>query len=397
MRIFLISDEISPFSNRSGLGMRVSSLAAELVRGDNDVHAVVPIKTQTDSNDYSLARRLRPIEVPAGDRTVSWHRFDGRLPSGVEIHLLHTEDKLDEELHAEAFARAALTTIGSVSTEEACCISFDRECALLPGLDSNRESNIHVLVVSKDDIPQKGVKDADAVVILGKTVARAIERVDNTEIEEMQSTGRLVTLPLWGEPQDSISLSGKSSAKTSFQASSGLPIRMDVPLFFFPTTASDSAVVTKTMERFLQGDVQAAISPGDLDVAVHDLAARYLDRLAIIPSETSGLAAMAGSDFCVSLTDPSTTATAMSCGTVPVTTPKASECAVDLEPSLESGSGIIAIDDSVDAILEALGRSIAAFDRGGDFVNLSARIRRYAGTLAQQAQAITLLVDELRS
>ncbi len=397
MRIFLISDEIFPFSNRSGLGKRVSSLAAELAKGDNDVHAVVSTKMQTDSNDHSLARRLRPIEVPAGDRTVSWHRFDGRLPSGVEIHLLHTEDKLDEDLYAEAFARAALTTIGTVTTEEVCCISFDRECALVPGLDANRDNNIHVLVVSKNDIPQKGVNDADAVVILGKTVARAIERADNTEIEEMRSTGRLVTLPLWGEPQDSISSSGKASAKASFQALSGLPIRTDVPLFFFPTTAADPAAATKTVEQFLRGDVQAAITLEDNGVDLHDLAARYLDRLAIIPSGTPGFAAMAGSDFCVSLTDPSTTATAMSCGTVPVTTPKASECAVDLEPSLASGSGIIASDDSVDAILEALGRSVAAFDRGGDFVSLSARIRRYTGTLTQRAQAITRLVDNLRS
>ncbi len=397
MRIFLIANEIFPFSNRSDLGKRVSSLAAELARGGNEVHAIVCAQTQADSNDHSLARRLRPIEVHLGDRTVPWHRYDGRLPSGVEVHLLHTEDKLDDELYADAFARAALTTIGSAPTGEACCISFNRECALVPGLDANRENNIHLLVLSKNDIPKKGVKDADAVLILGKTVGRAIEHADNTEIESMRGAGRLVTLPLWGEPQDSISASGKTSAKTSFQASLGLPIRTDVPLVFFPATNEDPVVVTKTVEQFLRGDVQVAITLGDNDVDLHDLAARYLDRLAIIPSGTPVFAAMAGSDFCVSLSDPSTTATAMSCGTIPVTTPEASECAVDLEPSLASGSGIIASDDSVDAILEALGRSVAAFDRGGDFVRLSARIRRYAGTLTRQAQSITQLVDELRA
>ncbi len=397
MRIILIADEIFPFSNRSGLGKRVSSLAAELARGGNDVHAVVSTKTQTDSNDHSLARRLRPVEVAVGDRTVSWHRFDGRLPSGVEIHLLHTEDKLDEELHAEAFARAALTTIGSVSTGEACCISFNRECALVPGLDASRENNLHILVLSKNDIPQKGVKDADTVVILGKTVARAIELADNTEITDVSSSGRLVVLPLWGEPAYSISASGKTGAKTSFQASLGLPIRNDVPLVFFPTTAADPDVVVKTLEQFLRGDVQAAITPENVGVSLHDLAARYSDRLAIIPSGTPGLAAMAGSDFCVSVTDPFTTATAMSCGTVPVTTPEASECTVDLEPSLASGSGIIASDDSADAILEALGRSVAAFNRGGDFVRLSARIRRYTGTLTRQTQSILQIVDGLRA
>ncbi len=397
MRIILISDEIFPFSNRSGLGKRVSSLATELAKRGNDVHAVVSTKTQTDSNDHSLARRLRPIETTVGDRTVSWNRFDGRLPSGVEIHLLHTEDKLDEELYAHAFARAALTTIGSVSTGEACCISFNRECAAVPGLDANRKNNIHVLVLSRNDIPQKGMKDADAVVILGKTIARAIERADNTEIEEMRSSGRLVDLPLWGEQPNSISVSDKARAKTSFQASSGLPIRNDVPLFFFPTTAADPAVTIKTVEQFLRGDVQVAITPKDEDVGLHDLAARYQDRLAIIPSGTPDLTAMAGFDFCVSVTDPSTTATAMSCGTVPVTTPEASECAVDLEPSLASGSGIIASDNSADAILEALGRSVAAFDRGGDFAKLSTRIRRYTGTLTRQTQAIMQLIDSLRS
>jgi hypothetical protein len=187
--------------------------------------------------------------------------------------------------------------------------------------------------------------------------------------------------------------SDKASAKAALQASVGLPVRVDLPLVLFAEPPGPRAL--EALSVFLRGDVQAVVATAGAEPQIDALVERYPDRLARLPGDEVTGAALLAADGCAVTGDPSLTVRALSRGAVPVTTPDSAEGVVDLEPSLASGSALIATDDSPRALAEALARLAAAFRAGSPFADLTERLPRYAMTWQRASQLCEQLIGVL--
>ena len=80
-------------------------------------------------------------------------------------------------------------------------------------------------------------------------------------------------------------------------------------------------------------------------------------------------------------------------GTLPVTSVGADAGLVDLEPNLQSGSGIVLPGLSEDLLVEGLGRFAAAFGKSA-YKSLAARLHKYTVTWSRMATYCLQLIDE---
>jgi hypothetical protein len=99
-------------------------------------------------------------------------------------------------------------------------------------------------------------------------------------------------------------------------------------------------------------------------------------------------------DGCVVDGSPRIVSLALACGAVPVTNKGTGAKLVDLEPNLQSGSGIVVPNLTEDALSEGLGRFVAAYE-DPNFASLSARLPNYALTWSQMATHCLQLIEEL--
>lgn len=396
MRIVMIAAEISPFADENGLGHEVAELAASLAARGHELHAIVPLPPGADAEAHSLAKRLRPIQISLGDRDWSFARFDGRTPTGVEVHLLGGEDARDGYRFWDAFCAAAIQVLDSLGRAGTWCASWNAECAAVPIRDREISENplAHLFVVRQLDESEKervhqALAAADRVLIAGHSAAERCRSTSRELLDRMARKGHLcsVSLPVAGGR--GVHRNDKASAKAALQTSIGLPVRLDLPLVLFPEPAGPRAI--EALSLFLRGDVQVAVSAGGGAAGIDALLERYPDRLARLPGEVTGSVLLAA-DGCAVARDPSLTVSALSRGAVPVTTPDSAEGVVDLEPSLESGSALIATDDSSRAMAEALSRLAAAFRTGPRFADLTERLPRYAMTWHRASQLCEQLI-----
>jgi len=390
MNIVIVAPRLAPFSGGAGLGDRVAGLAAQLLRQDNQVHVILPMAPQLDPSAHSLAKRLRPVETTAGGRTSSWFRYDGRTPSGLEAHLLTAADGSTSQ-DDDAFCGAAVEVMRTLAADTSC-LSWGTSCAAVCAIDAEKGGPArvdHLVILDSGTPPRASLGKAAAVLVLGRSTAAAISGRPDHPVSAMLDEGTAMVLPRAVPERSGPSSAGRGTAKASLQLGAGLPVRVDVPLFLFPPRSED------LLGPFLRGDVQALAPANPQSAAMDALQERYPDRLALTPDGRSTAGLMAAADFCVSF-DPDRTILAMDAGSVPVVSPEGAEGVVDLEPSLESGSGLVAQGPSRDALLEALGRAIAAFDNGPAFRALSERLPAYTTDQADQAGMILALMERSR-
>jgi hypothetical protein len=375
--------------------MRIAMVAAELA--PHEVHAIAPISPVADPQDYSLAKRLRPIEITSTGRTWAFDRFDGRTTAGLEVHLLGNAERVGQGAGLgfwDAFCKAAADVLGSLDTAGLCCASWNAECAPVAAADraGPAAAASHLLTICKLDEASleriAGTLDElDQVVIAGRLLADGIAASGFEPLSSMLADGRAHSVPMALPPAPPIHRSDKASAKAALQASVGLPVRRDVPLLVLAEPPGPETAFA--LARFLAGDVQAAAPPG---AQIDDLRARYRDRLALLRSRPTDDTLLAA-DGCLFVGDPTLAKRCMSRGAIPVTVPDCAEGVVDLEPSLESGSGMIASAFTDRALAEALVRLAAAFCLGDRFCALTERIPSYVATWRDVSRLYEQLVE----
>jgi glycogen synthase len=356
MRVFNIATELVPFHNPTGLGARIASLLDALAGRGHDVHVIAPIERGAELGAFPLARRLKPFVVESGGGPVRFTRFEGRTTSGVNVNLLQPDAALAPEAARDAFPLAAVDVMAAIGGEAGACLAWGGENAGV--------SIPHLLVLGDTAGFEARVEERSAFVV-----------------------------PVAIDAHPPLSAADKSSAKAALQAAFALPVRSDVPLALFAGMPDDARA--QALADYLRGDVQAVLAvPAQAEGApLAALAARYPDRLSLLPAETPLDALLAGADLCVSTLDPLVTVRAISYGAVPITVAACAEGAVDLEPSLASGIAFVAADGSATAFAAALGRAVSAFRTGEPFRALARRIQRHALDWAACAERIEQLIQ----
>ena len=142
MHICFVSSEAVPFVKVGGLADVVGSLPPAVRALGHRVTLVLPFYRGTRPGDFSLARRLTPVRVPAAGGPIDVEVFEGRLGSGVHAVLLRRPDLFeredvytsdpDEVLRFAALARAALAVMAERGEPVDLFHCHDWQTALLP-------------------------------------------------------------------------------------------------------------------------------------------------------------------------------------------------------------------------------------------------------------------------
>jgi hypothetical protein len=400
MRIFNVATELAPYSNATGLGADVAKLLAALVLRGHEVRAIAPLAADADPSGHPLARRLNPIVVPCGGAEVRFTRFEGRSASGVAVDLLQPMQPLSGEPLFEAFNLAALELVRTVGAQDAACVSWNRACAPIAALDAAPTGTgaAHYVAIrdSADGFDGwKGPAAARRIILNGRSDTDSDFVPGAATLRAMLDTGRAIALPRAVDEHPPLDAIERASAKASIQAAYGLPVRADVPLALFTGRLEEGALLD-ALGGFLRGDVQAiALCRAEATAAeLEALAERYPDRLTVVPAAVDDAALLAGADLCAAIADAALAARARSFGAIPIAATPRSDGAVDLEPSLASGTAFVAGDESPAAIVEAIGRGVSAFRLGKPFAALSERLATTATTWSRSAALFEQILSE---
>jgi len=384
MRIVLVTPELAPLSDGTGAGSDVAALGAALCDHGHDAHAIMPLASEIDPGAHSLARRLKPITVEVDGQQTKWGRFDGRTPQGIEVHLLGMEPPPEgpaDHRFWRAFSAAAAEMLASLQATDTCCLACDPSCASVAAFDraGAGAARVHLLsLAALDDQTQLLEEDLvhlDRIALVGE-IADRCRKSGPASLSDRLAKGAAVPLPQGVSKRDPISPNDKASAKVGLQTSVGLPVRPQVPLISFVDGNAD--LLRRALSRGLRGDVQAIAFGDDGSGPLADLAERYPDRLALVPSDVEPLQSLIGADACVVFDDARLPAQALASGTVPVADHRLGTDIVDLNPELTSGSAVLFDREVPETIDEALDRVVTAHRTGRPFEELAQRIQGYA-------------------
>ncbi|MCP4606976.1 MAG: hypothetical protein GY847_41770 [Proteobacteria bacterium] len=402
MHIGIVATELVPFIEETPGSVDVASLASAFISLEHEVCVVIPLTPSVDLNAHSLARRLTPIPMEMDDKSYNCIRYDGRTSSGVTVHFLEIEGlafESGEPKRIEEFNRAAAAFLGTFTEPIDLCISYDSEAWLVPSLvretASQKDSTVHMLItpsLDNDTITFEKATAADRIVVFDQT---SIDEAVSNGIEPlagMISQDRVIGLQRPVDRCEPLTWEKKSSLKAAFQLGSELPVRSDVPLILFAETENPS--FAEVLKSLLRQDVQAICRARRSELS--ELRERYPDRLALIRDDGPLEKILAPADACVVGRDTRLAALALCLGTVPIAGPGSDTGIVDLEPSCQSGSGIVIEELSASALQSGLNRFTSAFGNNHGFRSLVTRLPQYTVTWRDAARHYLQLAEEVR-
>ena len=397
MHINIIAFEFAPFVAQSALANDLVQLTRAAVKANHTATVIMPFSSHIDVSAHSLARRLMPIKTTVEDKPFSCHKYDGRTSDGVNVYLLDINgapEKPEDISEKRLFYAAACEVMASLSAPPDVCIAIGTETAGFAMVFNQYEQLAHLPIVSvishlPDDLDESIIRDleaADRIVLnYGRLYTGTLSDA-LTPLKEMLSKGHIQWMAKpEAAPKGPVD---KISAKTAFQMTAGLPIKRNVPLILFFESPDE------TLAEVLTKDVQIVAAD---DVKDHDaLLERYSDRLVLRPWSTLAEALEAADGAVVGATRRLAT-TSLAYGAVPIADETLAEDIIDLESTLESGSGIIIKDMTPPSLSAGLERLIAAFHKGADFNKLLSRLPGYGATWDKITYQFEELVKEIAS
>ena len=394
MEIAIISEEFTPYTPSSRRGAYLASLSSEFVRLGHNVSLFLPMPEGLDVSRHSLARRLVSLSVTCGKETYDCTRYDGLTTSGVRAYLLEIDGiTFGKNKSANRDDRSTIFSMGVAEILMALKLSPDWCVVVGAELTTSfdilkrepyalRAKHMYLDLDSEPVTPSLGetLNLADSVVIADSHKKSGVLSDSNHSFGEMIADGRATVIPMPAPAHDVLRAEEKISHKTTFQMRFGLPVRKNVPVVLFcDCVASETPDVLRS---FLRSDVQAIAVKGNERLT--RLAEKYPDRLALIESANEH-DAMASADACVVGNDATLASLALTSGTIPIGGPGISSDIVDLEPSCQSGSGILVGDLGAQSLLVGLGRLATACSHESDFRALSARLPSYVPSWSEVA------------
>lgn len=275
---------------------------------------------------------------------------------------------------------------------------FDRRDATWLGLEGEAEGDVNVL--------ERGIRSADRVVTLSPNYAHRLKREgEGMGLEEavreagdkLGSVRHGIDPALWNPATDRhlparfdpFDLTGKEECKAEIQRNLALPVRSDVPLFVASGEIDSQGMelLATAAGEFLRNDVQLVVhlrGDGKLVAVYEELWDEWPDRIQIKTGEDEEFrhVLIAASDFVVTpeLEAPGDNLQmlAQRYGGIPIACREGSfaDEIVDVEASLQTGSGLLYDESTPNALLAALQRAAAAFANTKAFSALQSRVMR---------------------
>ncbi|MEY4515381.1 MAG: glycogen synthase [Pseudomonadota bacterium] len=442
MDILFVTPSLTPFPVEAGPAETSAALAKALRNLGHRVSICAPYPDEPDAALTGLARRLDPLVIEIGGKTDHVNVHDGRSAAGIEWTLLEHPALFDlyEEGEAGLYAQAVLG--------RACTALLARErafdavhlhgeetalaCAMI-ALEKRLSTVFSVYSLSTPlrfdaDVADKYGLDplidntGTLCPLLGAiTLARRVsttvpQRILDSERDSdvaraLKARGGDLSAVLggldssvWNPLTDShlfarytpLDLGGKSRNKAMLQSELKLEIDPDVALLGAVESGVGAARVEAIAQELVRTDVQLVVQVLDEDADCIDrliaLSERMPHRLKVRLGDSQMRAhrIIAASDALLLASDrPALAMAAQRYGTLPVARKHstAAEVIVDLDPKLASGSGLLYDDRSHEAFLAGSRRAIAAFNRGGPFEKLRARLMRIDHSWERAARA----------
>jgi len=375
MRIVFVAAKFAPFSDSTEESLEVADIAAKMVNNDQQVEAIFPMMDGIEPDKFSLARRLKKIEI----NTSTFERYDGRSASNVEVHLLREiGDNTSDDLRT--FATAANSMLNLQPDEDAIFFWWNLAPPAIIETRSSTSTQRHIAVVTHNNKHWNRPDNLDHIIITGHLLAKQL--IDKHALKD----GEYSVIPRAVDTIRRLKSNDRISAKATLQATTGLPVRPDIPLIFWAQPHNEK--VLTALEGVLTGNVQVILPMDDAPKKIIQLAERYPDRLSTISPMPAKELLLAGSDLTLCLSSNDLALRAMSFGSFPVVEAANAEGIVDLEPSLKSGSGFIINSNNSSAIIAAVDQGIAAFCKAAEFRALSERIPDYVTNRDRQAEIL---------
>jgi hypothetical protein len=385
MHITIVADALIPYFERDSLSEEPARLAKAFKQAGHQVSCIVPFDKRIDVDAHSLARRLTPIKIPLNGDTVSCVRYDGRTADRVNVYLLDIDIET-EKIPAFVFCCAACEVASSFAVLPDACLSVGRRAIRFPEICRKSDTKIRRAVqlarlsgdASTDAATLENAASADRVVFCSHQMK------DRSALDGKLEAGRGVIIH-----KPAVTAPGsldKPSRKTAFQMAHGLPVRDDIPLVAVCRPDIDS------LGEWLSQDVQVAAL--DESKSLEELEARYPDRLTLTERRTWDNT-LSAADAVVIGNDLERLHTALAHGALPIVDRSLASDAVDLEPSLETGSAIISGSQS-EQQKAAVGRLLGAFKKRSEFQRLAARLPGFSCTWDKAVTRYVQLINEVK-
>ncbi len=372
MHIIIVADAIAPYQHLADISDESAGLAVAFKREGHQVACIAPFSSDINVGAHSLARRLSPIKVDVDGEVRACVRYDGRTSDGVEVYLID-----GGEPTGPAFCKAACDVIASLPSLPDACIAVGPGALRVIGTCRARAS---------DEVAIPYIARISMEAVVSTVEASAADRVVFASRALAGGNAEAIIIPSPGARLPAVE--DKPSKKTGFQMSRGLPVRDDVPLVLVSDLEEDALRKVLTLEiQVVAVDMASA--------AVSEIQKNYTDRLVTVGAAELP-SALAAADAAVVGTDLVKAQTALASGALPVVDPTIASEVVSLEPSLETGSAIVAGPDG-DALRAGLGQLAGAFKKREAFTALAARLPDFAVTGERAVAHYVQLIDEVMS
>jgi hypothetical protein len=314
------------------------------------------------------------------NENVRYERFEGRTPDGMDVHLLNRVNAESNFFDSELFGKAAWS-VAKESAPDAGAILVLDGCAVVPNLKNY--SPLTVAVIQNRLSGQPDLSGFDRVVIHGEKTAQKLLKLHHPH---------LTIFPVAIPDRPVVKQRDKSSAKATLQFDYGLPVIPDIPLIFADFSLTDDDI--DTIASILTQNVQLVIQAENSNDGLNELAEKYRDRLLIAPASVSSESLIACSDFSIIRDGLQKASIAASMGTVPIVHEDAAEWIITLEPSLQSGSGIIFGPETGMSAEQAVSVAIGYYFNTKEFLKLAARIPGYTTSWEKTAKDYNQLIAD---
>jgi hypothetical protein len=392
MHITIVADALIPYADTTNLSEETARLAKAFQQAGHQVSCIVPFDKRIDADAHSLARRLTPIKIPLNGDTVSCVRYDGRTADGVNVYLLDVDTGPDGD-SAFVLCSAACEVASSFAVLPDACLTLGNEAVRFPKVCQKSDKKIRRVVqitrlsgsMRVDEATLENAASADRIVFCSHQLKDRKWDKGLSALEGKLKAGHGAIIP---KPASTAPGSlDKPSRKTAFQMAHSLPVRDDIPLVAVCRPNLDD------IREWLSQDVQVAAL--DEDNALEELTSRYPDRLAVTEKSTWN-DTLSAADAVVIGNDLERLHTALAHGALPIALSSLAADAVDLEPSLETGSAIIGGSEG-QAPRAALGRLLGAFKMRSEFQKLAARLPGFSCTWDKAIAHYVQLIQEATS
>jgi len=424
MKLTALAQGVLPFCRSDPSSARFTALLEALARKGHEVSAVAPLYDGVDTGAYSMAGRIRPLEVsmPSGD--MSFRIRETVLGSRLKVVLLENSRGASEELkEAEdeaslsfwtGFLRAALSLTAADSALPDALLLDGWRTGIAGLIEDVRPKGIPLVLFVFDAPSGGGNFSSDALSAAGIGTGPLSEKIpaacdivlvpspeEKTARAYSAHNPDTFRVPVYfrcdkEDPGCSThgymkfsadDLRGKRRTKGFVQSQADLPVRMDVPLFVMPGHVND--MTPGVIRKIILDDVQVLMVQNrhEENDGLEKLACRFPDRLGIVdPGNDSIMPNLTGAaDFMVFLeSDPDADGLFKSLihGAVPVLNEygPVPDFIVEMEPGCKSGSAFTFSGGGLEDAVAALRRAEACF-RKPEFRTVPGRLMRMTQNL----------------